>query len=232
MTTETFPGAFRLRPRTVDVWFDPACPYTWLTARWLREAARVRPLELRWHLMSLALLNEGREEDPEGDAEGYLMVPVRIATAVRRHHGQEALARFHASLWADLSSPGALGGTSRKWINDPALALADASLPQKLSAAGTTTAYDEELRASHARAVGLLGPGTGTPVVAVGEPTRPLRHRPVFFGPVISRVPRGEEAGRLWDGTLLVAGTAGFHELKGRPADPDPDVGGPDVVPE
>jgi len=232
VTAEAFRSTSRPQPRTVvDVWFDPACPYTWLTARWLREAARVRPLELRWHLMSLALLNEGLDDDPEGDPEGYLMVPVRIGTAVRHHHGQEALARFHASLWADLDSPGEHGGNTRKWINDPALALADAGLPTELAAAGTSTAYDEELRASHAEAVRLLGPRPGTPVVAVGEPAKPHRSPPAFFGPVISRVPRGEEAGRLWDGTLLVAGTPGFHELKGGPAAPDPDVTGRDVDP-
>ncbi|MFD3331784.1 disulfide bond formation protein DsbA [Streptomyces sp. NPDC058700] len=231
MTAEVSRSAPSPRARTVDVWFDPACAYTWLTSRWLREAARVRPLELRWHLMSLSLLNEGRDDDPEGDPEGYLMVPVRIGTAVRHHHGQKALARFHASLWADLGAPGEQGGDSRKWINDPALALAHAGLPEELAAAGTSTAYDGELRASHAKAVELLGPRPGTPVVAVGEPGEPDRPSPVFFGPVISRVPKGEAAGRLWDGTLLVAGTPGFHALKGRPADPDPDVTGAEVDP-
>ncbi|PAU44388.1 disulfide bond formation protein DsbA [Streptomyces albireticuli] len=211
----------------MDVWFDPACPYTWLTVCWLREAARVRPLELRWHLMSLSLLNKGRDDDPEG----YLMVPVRIGTAVRHHHGQRALARFHASLWADLGPPGEHGGNTGKWINDPALALADAELPAELAEVGTSTVYDEELRDSHTRALRLLGPRTGTPVVAVEEPEEPHRSPPAFFGPVISRVPRREEAGQLWDGTLLVTGTPGFHELKGRPADPDPDVTGQDIDP-
>ncbi|MEV6774977.1 mycothiol-dependent nitroreductase Rv2466c family protein [Streptomyces syringium] len=226
MTAEAFRSTPRPDHRTVDVWFDPACPYTWLTARWLREAAQVRPLQTRWHLMSLTLLNQGRGDDPEGDPEGYLMVPVRIGTAVRHHHGQEALGRFHASLWADLDSPGERDGNARKWINDPALALAHAGLPTELAAAGSSTAYDEELRASHAEAVRLLGPRPGTPVVAIGDPTKPHRPPLTFFGPVISHVPKGEEAGRLWDGTLLVAGTPGFHELKGRPADPDPDVTG------
>ncbi|WP_051834731.1 DsbA family protein [Streptomyces sp. NRRL S-15] len=233
MTAEALPGGPRprSRSRTVDVWFDPACPYTWLTARWLREAARVRPLDLRWQLMSLTLLNDGREDDPESDPDGYLRIPVRIGTAVRHHHGQEALGRFHASLWSDLDPPGEHGRTARKWINDPGLALAHAGLPPELLAAGGSTAYDEELRASHAEALELLGPRPGTPVVAVGEPSGPSRPPLAFYGPVISRVPRGEDAGRLWDGTLLVAGTPGFHALKGRPADPDPDMTGPDVDP-
>ncbi|MEU3708470.1 DsbA family protein [Streptomyces catenulae] len=231
MTAESLRASPRPGSRAVDVWFDPACPYTWLTVRWLRETARVRPLDLRWHLMSLTLLNEGRDDDPEGDPEGYLMVPVRIGAAVRHHHGQEALGRFHASLWADLDSGGGGGGNARKWINDLAEALTHAGLPAELAAAGTSTAYDEELRASHSEAVRLLGPRPGTPVVAVGDPVEPRRPPLAFFGPVISRVPKGEAAGRLWDGTLLVAGVPGFHELKGRPADPDPDVTGSDVGP-
>ncbi|MFE1378017.1 DsbA family protein [Streptomyces sp. NPDC058740] len=205
--------------RTVDVWFDPSCPYTLLTSRWLREAARVRPLDLRWHLMSLTFLNEGLDEDPEGDAEGYLLVPARIATAVLHEHGQRALVRFHEALWAD---------RTKRWIGDPAVALAAAGLPPGLAAAGAGSAYDKRLRASHTDALGLLGPRTGTPVVAVSDPAEPDRPAVAFFGPVLSRVPRGEAAGLLWDGALLVAGTPGFHELKGTPADPDPDVGAAD----
>ncbi|MFJ7912971.1 DsbA family protein [Kitasatospora sp. NPDC096204] len=216
MTDRSAPGP---GARTVDAWFDPACPYTWLTSRWLREAARVRPLVPRWHLMSLALLNEGRDDDPEGDPDRYLLVPVRIATAVRQAHGQDALVRFHRALWA---------GSGRRWITDPATALAAAGLPAALAAAGTSTAHDAALRASHAEALGVLGPRTGTPVVAVTDPARPGRPPVAFFGPVLSRVPRGEEAGRLWDATLLLAGTPGFHELKGTPAPPDPDVGAGD----
>jgi hypothetical protein len=214
--------------RPVDVWLDPSCPYTWLTCRWLTEAAQVRPLDLRWRLMSLTLLNEGRDDDPEGDPEGYLMAPVRIGAAVLRHHGRLALGRFHAALWADRGAgeEGAgSAGSAGRWINEPAVALADAGLPTALAAAGASTAYDEELRASHAQAVRLLGPRTGTPVVATADPAGPERPPVAFFGPVLSRVPRGEAAGRLWDGTLLVAGAPGFHELKGTPADPDPDVG-------
>ncbi|MFE5076861.1 DsbA family protein [Streptomyces halstedii] len=231
MPAEALPGGPRRRPRTVNVWFDPACPYTWLTAQWLRQVSQVRPLALRWHLMSLTLLNEGREDDPEGDPDGYLRIPVRIGTAVRRHHGQEALSRFHASLWSHLGPSGEHGRTARKWINDPALALAHAGLPPELAAAGGSTVYDEELRASHKEALELLGPRPGTPVVAIGEPSEPSRPPLAFHGPVISRVPKGEDAGRLWDGTLLVAGTPGFHALRGRPADPDPDVTGSDGDP-
>ncbi|WP_436952481.1 mycothiol-dependent nitroreductase Rv2466c family protein [Streptomyces sp. SudanB182_2057] len=111
------------------------------------------------------------------------------------------------------------------------MALAHAGLPGELAAAGISAAYDGELRASHAQAVTLLGPRPGTPVIAVREPAEPDRPSVAFFGPVISRVPEGESAGRLWDGTLLVAGTPAFHTLKGRAADPDPDMTAADVDP-
>nr|SBP01254.1 FIG00820885: hypothetical protein [Nonomuraea gerenzanensis] len=189
-----------------DLWFDPSCPYTWVTARWLMEVREVRPVEVRWHVMSLSVLNEGRDDDPEGDPEGYLWVPVRICAAVQRDHGQQALEKLYTALWTT--------GTG-DWIGDLRTALATAGLPVGLAEAGLGTGYDEVVRASHAEAVALIGGDhVGTPIVAV---TREDGERVVFFGPVVSRVPTGEQAARLWDGTLLVAGTPGFHELKGGP---------------
>ncbi|SEG70325.1 hypothetical protein SAMN04489712_109161 [Thermomonospora echinospora] len=197
-----------------DFWFDPSCPYSWITAQWLREVVTVRPVELRWHLMSLSVLNEGREDDPEGDPEGYLWLPVRICAAVEQEYGQDALVRFYTALAARVHAP------APEWGPDLFhSALAEAGLPEKPAEAARSTAYDEVIRASHAEGVGLVGDHVGTPIVAV---TAPDGGRIAFFGPVISRVPRGEQAGRLWDGTLLVAGTPGFHEIKGPPADPDP----------
>jgi hypothetical protein len=178
------------------------------------EVTRVRPVRVRWRLMSLSVLNEGRDDDPEGDPEGWLRVPVRVCAAVLREHGERALGRFYAALWDPALRDG-------DWIADFERALAAAGLPAHAAAAGSSTAYDEEIRASHAEGIGLVGEHVGTPVTAVTEDGV---RRAAFFGPVLSRVPRGEEAGRLWDGTLLVAGVRGFHELKGRPhAVPDLD---------
>jgi 2-hydroxychromene-2-carboxylate isomerase len=189
-----------------DIWFDPSCPYTWLTSRWLVEVTTVRPVEVRWHVMSLSVLNEGRDDDPEGDPEGYLWVPVRVCAAVRQRYGQEALGRFYAELWRTDSG-------AEDWIGDLTRALERADLPPELASAGTTDEYDDAVRASHAEAMRRLGPHVGTPIIAADGVA--------FFGPVISTVPRGEQAGRLWDGTLLVAATPGFHELKGHaPAQP------------
>ncbi|GGM57180.1 DSBA oxidoreductase [Micromonospora sonchi] len=192
--------------RNVDFWFDPSCPYTWVTLRWLVEAATVRPLALRWHVMSLSVLNEGREVDPEGDTEGWLWRPVRVCAAVRQRHGQDGLARFFTAYGKRVHEGG-------QWC-DLGDALADADLPRDLADAADTTVFDGAVRASHAEGIALVGDHVGTPIIAAEDDTG---RRVAFFGPVISRIPRGEAAGRLWDGTLLVAATPGFHELKGRP---------------
>ncbi|MDA0567750.1 disulfide bond formation protein DsbA [Streptomonospora sp. S1-112] len=187
------------------MWFDPSCPYTWLTSRWLVEAAAVRPVDLDWRVMSLAVLNEGRDDDPEGDPEGYLWVPARVCAAVREHHGSAALGRFYTALWTTPETGEPLG--------DLAAALAAAGLPRDLAETGLSQEADHLVRASHAEALRQVGDHVGTPVIAAEGPGG----RAAFFGPVISEPVRGEAAGHLWDGVLLVARTPGFHELKGRP---------------
>lgn len=191
-----------------DIWIDPACPYTWITSRWLLEAAAVRPVEPRWHVLSLAALNEGRDDDPENDPEGYLWLPARVCAAVVAEAGREALGRFYTAFGARVHERGEM---DERTIPD---ALTEAGLPAGLAAAALDAEYDDAVRASTAEGIAKVGPHIGTPVIAVGDTA--------FFGPVVSRVPRGEEAGRLWDGALLVAAVPGFHELKGRPhAAPD-----------
>lgn len=200
--------------RSVDFWFDPSCPYTWITSRWIVEAATVRPLEIHWHVMSLSVLNEHREVDPEGDTEGYLWGPVRVCVAVEQRHGQDGLARFFTAYGKRVH----VGG---EWAEFGDV-LADAGLPADLAAAAGTSEFDEAVRASHAAGIALVGDHIGTPIIAADDTDG---NRVAFFGPVISRVPRGEEAGRLFDGAVLVASVAGFHELKGRPH-AEPQFGG------
>ncbi|MEU7043719.1 disulfide bond formation protein DsbA [Streptomyces varsoviensis] len=191
-----------------DFWFDPSCPYTWVTSRWALEVERVRPVEFRWRVLSLWALNEGREDDPENDPEGYLRYPVRVCAAVADRHGPAALGRFYTEY-------GTRAHERAEW-GAFADALTAAGLPPELAGAAESDAYDDAVRASTAEGVARVGPHIGTPVLAAGDVA--------FFGPVLSRTPRGEDAGRLWDGTLLVAGTPGFHELKGPPpAEPNSD---------
>ncbi|KOT87714.1 DSBA oxidoreductase [Streptomyces sp. NRRL F-5755] len=197
--------------RAVDFWFDPVCPYSWIAARWIREVARVRPVRVRLRLMSLQVLNEGREvnpEDPGGEWGDYLWAPVRACAAVEQRYGHAALDRFSLALGVRLHHRGEWDGIER--------ALADVGLPREVAGAAWTTEYDAVIRASHARAVALVGEDAGTPVVAVDGVA--------FFGPVVSPVPLGETAGRLWDGALKLASVPGFWELR-RPADPAPGPG-------
>ncbi|GAA2441123.1 disulfide bond formation protein DsbA [Streptomyces macrosporus] len=201
---------------TVDFWFDPICPYTWLAFRWLREVEKVRPVRMRPRLMSLRVLNEGREvdpEDPDGRWGDYLWYPVRLCAAVEREYGADALVRLYEALGRRLHVRG-------EWDAFPD-ALAAAGLPARPAAAVESAAYDGAIRASHARAVALVGEDVGTPVIGLPAPDG---GRVGLFGPVVSPAPRGEDAGRLWDGLLLLASVPGFFELK-RTRTGEPDVG-------
>ncbi|MFX4291069.1 DsbA family protein [Streptomyces bohaiensis] len=198
----------RTTPVTADFWFDPMCPWAWMTSRWMLEVEKVRPVKVRWNVMSLSVLNENREELPEKYrtlmAEGW--GPVRVAVAVDQAHGQEALARYYTAIGTRIHP-----GGEKDFTAAITGALADAELPAELAAAADSEEYDEALRASHSAGIDLVGQDVGTPVIAVpgadGE-------RIAFFGPVVTPAPRGEAAARLWDGTLLVAATPGFYELK------------------
>lgn len=186
----------------VRMWFDPICPWAWMTSRWLMEVERVRDVEVAWSVMSLSVLNEGRDLP-----EDYLALmaaawaPVRVLIAAREQVGPQTLKPLYDALGERLHHQ------DRKDIDQVVVeALADCGLPAELASAGHDTAYDELLRASHREAIDLVGDDVGTPVIAVGDVA--------FFGPVVSPAPKGEDAGRLWDGCVLVAGTPGFFELK------------------
>jgi hypothetical protein len=179
-----------------DMWFDPICPWAWITSRWLLEVEQVRDLHVRFHVMSLSVLNDGREGLPER-YERLLRTgwgPVRLAIAVESAAGGDVLRDFYTAL-----------GTR---IHDK-----DEEIGRSLysSDLAESTALDTQLRASHHAGMDPVGDEVGTPVIHTPGPDG----RPVaFFGPVVSPIPRGEAAGRLWDGVLLVSGTDGFFELK------------------
>lgn len=200
----------------VDFWFDPVCPYTWITSRWLVEVTRVRPVTVRWRVMSLQVLNEGlavNPEDPDGEWGAYLWGPVRVCAAVERRYGSDTLGRFLTELGIRMHERG-------DWTAVDG-ALEALALPPELAAAFDDETYDEAVRASHAAAVELVGTGVGTPVIAFGGPPGAAR-RVGFFGPVLSPAPAGEAAGRLWDGLLTLASVPGCYELKRtRTTEPD-----------
>ncbi len=194
---------------TADFWFDPRCPWAWIASRWMNEVEQVRDVETRFHLMSLAYLNE--DKDISDDYREFLSTawqPVRVCMAAAQQHGEEVLDRLYTELGTRFHDKGM--DTSRATIED---ALEAAGLPTDLADAMDLTEYDEAIKASHHSGMDQVGMEVGTPVIAV--------EGVAFFGPVVTPVPRGEAAGRLWDGVRLVAGTEGFYELKRtRTADP------------
>ncbi len=186
----------------VDLWVDPACPWAWITSRWLLEAATVRDLEVRFHVMSLAVLNEGRDLNDD-----YVRIlerawaPVRVLIAAEARHGNAVLGPLYGAMGHRRHVAG---------LRDDLViiteSLAETGLERDLAEAGSTTDYDELLRASHHRGMDPVGDDVGTPVIHVGDVA--------FFGPVVTPAPKGEAAGRLFDGVLAIAATPGFYELK------------------
>ena len=190
-----------------DFWFDPVCPWAWITSRWMLEVEQVRAVRTRWHVMSLAVLNEGREL-PESYREllDRAWAPVRVITAARLAHGDDVVLPLYTAMGNRIHHE-----QDTDYHRVIRGALAEVGLPHALSRAGDTDDLDEELRRSHHEGMDAVGMDVGTPVIHVpGQDGATI----AFFGPVVTPIPRGDAAGRLWDGTLLVAGTPGFYEIK------------------
>ncbi|MFD5202640.1 DsbA family protein [Streptomyces sp. NPDC058375] len=193
-----------------DFWFDPLCPWAWMTSRWMLEVEKVRDVEVRWHVMSLAVLNEDKlDELPEeyrDMLENKAWGPVRVVVAAQQLHGDEVVGPLYTALGTRFHNNGE--GPTREAV---AAALKDVGLPEDLAEYADKDTYDTELRASHQEGIDKVGQEVGTPVIAVpgadGEQV-------AFFGPVVTPAPKGEEAAKLWDGTLLVASIPGFYEIK------------------
>ncbi|MHB6907356.1 mycothiol-dependent nitroreductase Rv2466c family protein [Streptomyces sp. DB-54] len=212
-----------------DFWFDPLCPWAWLTSRWMLEVEKLRPVQVRWHVMSLAVLNEDKlDELPAQYAEnmrpgGKAWGPVRVVIAAQQLYGDEVVGKLYTALGNRFHTAGE--GISRDSL---AAGIADAGLPADLIDYADKDTYDAELRASHKEGIDLVGQEVGTPVIAVPGPDydsaseasssggggRATGGQIAFFGPVVTPAPKGEQAARLWDGTLMVASIPGFFELK------------------
>lgn len=196
----------------VDFWFDPMCPWAWLTSRWILEARTVRDIDVEFHPMSLSILNHGRDDTlPASYMElmKHIKGPVRVGVAIRKHHGPEAVEAYYTeigSLIHDGKGKDSLEFAKTRLPEVIATALAEADLPADLVGAAASTDYDDELLASHQAGMGLVGDDVGTPVIKIDGGA--------FFGPILSIVPRGEAAGQVFDGARALAGYPHFFELK------------------
>lgn len=194
MTTQTKNGA--------DFWFDPACPFAWITSRWILEVEKVRDIEVTWHIMSLAYLNQDRDiSDEYRQFLATAWQPVRVLMAAEQKYGKEALLPLYTAMGTRIHL--------EKQEKDRAMveaALEEAGLDASLADAMDDPSYDEAIAASHDRGMNQVGDEVGTPTIAFGGRA--------FFGPVISKAPKGEEAGRLWDACVTLSGYPHFYELK------------------
>lgn len=188
--------------KQVDFWFDPSCPWAWMTSRWMLEVEKVRDVHTTFHVMSLSVLNEGRDLPAEYLAHmEKAWLPARAALLVEQRHGSERLREFYTEI-----------GTRFHPLGEPvnadtvAAALEAVGADADILAVAQTDAIDDDLRRSHHEGMDPVGDEVGTPVVRINGKS--------LFGPVISPAPKGEEAGNLFDGVEKVTAYDGFYELK------------------
>lgn len=186
----------------LEFYFDPVCPFAWITSRWILEVEQVRDISVRWHVMSLAYLN--RDKEISADYCELLRPgwgPVRVLIAAEQRHGPQVLLPLYTAL-----------GTRIHHEQQPitrdliAAAVAEVGLESELVDAMDDSSYDEAVARSHHAGMDQVGEDVGTPTISF--------EGSAFFGPVLSRIPRGADAGALWDGCVAVAKFPYFYELK------------------
>ncbi|MCA0444485.1 mycothiol-dependent nitroreductase Rv2466c family protein [Corynebacterium amycolatum] len=198
----------------VTFYFDVSCPFCWVTSRWIKEVEKVRDIEIEWKPMSLSVLNEGRDELPE-DYKFMMQcnwTPARLFNAVFSQDGQEAVDKLYTALGTKVHNENRIDRHAH--VDEPEHAfdelikeaLAEVGLPEERLAQALTTEFDELMRENHAEAMKEVGNDVGTPVVKLNDVA--------FFGPVLTRIPRGEEAGKIFDGAVAVASYPYFFEIK------------------
>jgi 2-hydroxychromene-2-carboxylate isomerase len=191
---------------TAGFWFDPLCPFAWISSRWILEVEQVRDVDVEWHVMSLAYLNQ--DKDIPDDYREMLKPawgPVRVLVSAASEHGDEVLLPLYTAMGTRIHDEGRglTADNAREIVGE---ALAEVGLPATLLDAMDDEAWDPAVAKSHHEGMDAVGDDVGTPTIHI--------EGAAFFGPVLSKIPRGEEAGQLWDGCVAVAKVPYFYELK------------------
>ncbi|MDO4254506.1 MAG: DsbA family protein [Kocuria sp.] len=196
---------------SVDFWFDPLCPWAWMTSRWMGEVQQIRDVDVNWRVISLGILNEN---NPQNQHHGHIesMWPVRVVEAAAQQHGDQYRKPLYDAIGTRIHPGGR--GSDAELLTVLEEALQEVGLPVELAQARDSDQYDDVLRVSTEAAQKVAGQDIGTPCIAVNGVG--------FFGPVFTPAPKGDEAGRIWDAALTLSAYPGFYELKrGREKGPD-----------